>query len=152
MTRHNSSAQIENAIFQEILSVVNGTDFSTNCTKCIAAVEIMHLAALTQPVSTITNLLIRACNTFQYPIYASTCQSEYSGVGDTGPYWAQLFAKMSLATGDMQAFCHYNQKTCNAPPVIQINESQWFSPKPANKTTAPAPSGCTLEFRPCSTC
>ena len=81
------------------------------------------------------------CNAFQLTVDAATCESEYSGTGGTGPYLAQLFQKMTLATGDMQAFCYYELGYCDVPPVIEIDESQWFSPKPANRTTAPAPSG-----------
>jgi len=104
----------------------------------------MHMAAITQPVQTIVDLLIRACNQFKLSIFAATCEEEFSGIGGTGPYYAQLFAKMSQATGDMQAFCYYNYKVCSQPPVIMINESQWFSPKPSGGV-APQPSGETIK-------
>ena len=52
---------------------------------------------------------------------------------------------MSLATGDMQAFCYYEFELCDAPPVVRINEDEWFTPKPANKTAAPPASGNSLE-------
>lgn len=103
----------------------------------------MHLAAITQPVDVVVDLVIRACETFPDvydSIYAATCYEEYSGIGGTGPYLAQLFAKMSMATGDMQGYCYYNWDTCSLPPAIPINETQYFKPKPANKTTAPTPS------------
>ena len=103
----------------------------------------MHLAAITQPVSVVVNLMIRACETFPDvydSIYAATCYEEYSGIGGTGPYLAQLFAKMSMATGDMQGYCYYNWYTCSQPATIAINETAYFKPKPANMTTAPPPS------------
>jgi sphingomyelin phosphodiesterase len=145
LTLHSTS-QLEDAFFQEIVAIVNGTGFSDNCTKCIAATEVVHLAAITQSVDTVTDLLIRACQANAFPAYAaaafaSTCQSAYLGVGGLGAYYAQLFAKMSLATGDFQAFCFYNYKVCTRPPVIKINETQWFTPKPASKMSAPSPSG-----------
>ena len=118
-------------------------EFTDNCTVCIARTELFHLAAITQPVETVTNLLIRACNQFKFSIYAATCEAEYSGIGGLGPYYAQLFAKMSQATGDMQAYCYYNFKVCKAPPTIQINESQWFSPKSSSQVEPP-PSGKTI--------
>ena len=55
------SSQIEDAFFRDLVAVVNGSQYSSNCSKCITTTEIMHLAALTQPASTITNLLIRSC-------------------------------------------------------------------------------------------
>jgi sphingomyelin phosphodiesterase len=62
---------------------------------------------LTQPASMITDLLIRTCNHSDLTVAASTCDSEFSRFGGLGPYWAQLFQKVTLETGDMQAFCHY---------------------------------------------
>jgi hypothetical protein len=103
----------------------------------------VHLTALTQPVETVTNLLIHACEQFQFSISAATCYGEFSGIGGTGPYWAQLFAKMSQTTGDIQAWCHYNYEFCSAPPVIEINEKDWFSPKPSG-LNVPKPSGQTI--------
>ncbi|KAK5112363.1 hypothetical protein LTR62_004326 [Meristemomyces frigidus] len=50
---------------------------------------------------------------------------------------------MSAATGDMQAFCWY-VRLCKAPPVVAINENDWFPPKPADKTVAPQPCGKTV--------
>lgn len=51
---------IEDAFFSEIGGIMNGTTFTNNCTKCIAFTELMHLAAITQPVQTVTDLLIRS--------------------------------------------------------------------------------------------
>jgi hypothetical protein len=64
--------------------------------------------------------------------------------GNIGPYYAQLFSKMNAATQDMQAFCWFYD-ACPLPPVNPIEESQYFSPKPANATVAPPPSG-TIKF------
>ena len=101
----------------------------------------MHLAALTQPVSTVTNLLIQVCEATGFSIYASSCYEEFSGIGGLGPYWAQLFAKMSLATGDFQAFCAYQFDVCDPPANIEIDESLYFSPKPESANVRPEPSG-----------
>lgn len=138
-----SKEEVEDNIFNEIQGIVNGNGLTTDCAKCIAGTEVMHLAAIMQPVETIVNLLIRACETFPKvydSIYAETCYEEYSGIGGTGPYLAQLFAKMSIATGDMQGYCFYVWDTCSLPATIPIDESAYFKPKPANKTKAPSPS------------
>ncbi|KAF2236806.1 hypothetical protein EV356DRAFT_481645 [Viridothelium virens] len=103
----------------------------------------MHIAAITQPVSTVVDLLIRACNAFpafEETISAQTCYEEFGGIGNTGPYYAQLFSKMSAATGDLQAFCAYYD-ACDLPDTIAIDESQYFSPKPSSANVAPDPSG-----------
>ncbi len=88
--------------------------------------------------------LRRLGNAFKFKISAATCEQEFSGIGGIGNYWAQLFQKMSLSTGDMQAWCFYNWNSCDRPPVIQIDESKWFSPKPASAMVAPPPSGMSV--------
>ena len=103
----------------------------------------MHIAALTQPPETITNLLILICEAINLTLIASSCYEEFSGTGGLGPYLAQLYAKMSQSTGDMQAWCYYQFQTCTLPPLIQINESDWFSPKPEG-AVPPKPSGETI--------
>ena len=52
----------------------------------------------------------------------------------------QVYASMTSSTGDFAAWCHFSFSVCSQPPVIQINESQWFSPKPEG-LVAPPPSG-----------
>ncbi|MCJ1389734.1 hypothetical protein MMC18_002591 [Xylographa bjoerkii] len=137
-------SQIEDSVYNEIIAIIaNGSAFNTSCTQCIAATEIMHFAAITQPVSTVVNVLIRLCNTIKFSIYAATCEQEFSGIGDIGPYYAQLFAKMSFATQDMQAWCWY-QGVCDIPAVVEIDESQYFTPKPASANVVPTPSGETI--------
>ena len=75
---------IEDNLYDELVGIINGTAFNTTCAKCIAATEVMHVAAITQPVSTITSLLIRVCDAEQYEISASSCEQEYSGRGGCG--------------------------------------------------------------------
>lgn len=139
--------EIEDNLFTELVGIVAGNGLTDSCSICIAATELLHVAAITQPASTITNLAIRTCNEFTAAflsadnLFSATCENEYAGIGNTGPYFAQLFAKMSMATGDMQGYCFYSWGVCEQPPTILINESAYFKPKPTNKTTAPAASG-----------
>lgn len=138
---------IEDVFLNEFVGIANSTVFPDSCTKCVAEMELMHLAAITQPVSTVTNILIRACNAlpgYKSIVYADSCESEFSGTGGTGPYLAQLFSKMSIATGDMQALCHYQYGACDAPQTVLIDESEWFSPKPKQAEIAPQLSGETI--------
>lgn len=94
-----TASQIENSIYIEIVAILaDGSALNTSCSQCLAATEIIRFAAITQPVSTVTDVLIRFCKTIQYSIYATTCEEEFSGIGDIGPYYTQLFAKMSFAT------------------------------------------------------
>lgn len=142
----DSASQIEDAIFAEIVAAGSPgiVPESTNCSQCISMIEVFHLAALTQSPAAITSLLIRACNHFGWSVNAASCESEYSKTGGTGAYLAQVLRWMSLATQDMQAYCHYQLGLCDVPPVMELDEREWFSPKPSNVTAAP-PSGKTMQ-------
>jgi sphingomyelin phosphodiesterase len=100
--------------------MVTENTFPDACTKCIAWNEVMHIVALTQPPETITNILIRLCEPLNFPLIASSCYEQFSGAGGLGPYFAQLYAKMSQTTGDMQALCYYQFNVCTSPPFIKI--------------------------------
>ena len=134
--------ETEDYFYNQIIAIINST--SSNCTKCMSSTSIMHEAALSQPVSVITDLLIRLCNLTHFRVYAATCTSDFSGIGGIGPYWAQLYAKMDGSTGDYQAWCYYNYNTCSVPPTIEIDESLYFSPKPPQASIVPQPSGETI--------
>jgi len=118
------------------------------CNQCIASLEVFHIASLILSQDAITEVLIAGCNALNLTslVDHGTCESYFSGTGGLGPYFAQLLQKMSLATGDMQAFCYYEFELCDAPPVVRINENDWFTPKPANKTVAPSASGKIVEI------
>src|ERR1700761_7361892 len=90
-----STSQIIELYFTELEGIQTGKDFTSNCTKCVAATEIFHLASLTLSVDEVVGLLIRACHLFNLNVNAATCESEYSGTGNVGPYYVQLFQKMS---------------------------------------------------------
>lgn len=44
----------------------------------------------------------------------------------------------------MQSYCYYQWKVCPRPPVIGIDESLYFSPKPSNASKVLAPSNKTI--------
>ncbi|MCJ1308896.1 hypothetical protein MMC25_002551 [Agyrium rufum] len=141
ITPIKSSSVLQSMFYQELSAIINGSFYNTSCGKCIAGTEVMHLAALTQPVSTITNLLIQVCEATGFSIYADSCYEEFSGIGGLGPYWAQLYAKMSMETMDFQAWCAYQWEVCDPPPFIEIDESKYFDPKPESAKVVPVPSG-----------
>ena len=132
----------EDDFYKQLAYIVSNTsNYTTSCEKCTASTELLTQAALSLPVATVTDLIIRACNLTKPQIYAKTCADEFAGVGGEGAYYTQLFAKMSAATGDYVAYCHYNYEVCERPSVIQINESQYFSPKPPQASISPKSSG-----------
>lgn len=143
-----STAQMTQAVVQEVVAIANGKFESDSCSKCISSVEVLHIAALSLSQESMTSILIDVCNALDLAALGltnyGTCDQYFASTGGLGNYLAQLLQKMSLATGDMQAFCYYEFTVCDEPPIIEINESDWFPPKPANKTTAPPPSGSTV--------
>ncbi|EMC96490.1 hypothetical protein BAUCODRAFT_24254 [Baudoinia panamericana UAMH 10762] len=141
-----STQQITNSVLQELYAIGTGKLGNNICQICQSSLEVLHLASLVLSQDSITQILIDSCVAFNLTAYTDggSCQSYVSGTGGLGPYAAQLLQKMSLATGDMQAFCYYEFSLCPAPPVVAINESEWFTPKPASKMVAPPPSGRTV--------
>ena len=160
ITPINSTSMLESAFYAELFAIANGTSYSgNNCTQCIAGAQVVHLAAISLPVQNFVSLLVNICNAspaVQSVIYAVTCEAEFgstqntstpysSGGGGVGAYYAQLFAKMSLATEDMATYCYWNFDVCDQPQPVGIEESLFFDKKPSNASTAPPPSGTMLE-------
>lgn len=138
---------IEHTFFDELLAIVQSAAYPDACSKCVAVGQLMHFAAVSQPVDMVTRLLIRACNTLPFVkanLRASSCESQFGSPSEFGAYLAQLFAKMSLATGDFQALCSANYALCEEQPPIQIDEGLYFDPKPEDANTAPESSGQTI--------
>ena len=54
--------QTEDYYYNLITAIIaNGSNYTTKCDKCVASTNVMHEAAVSQPVSVITDLLIRLC-------------------------------------------------------------------------------------------
>ncbi|KIW96077.1 uncharacterized protein Z519_03143 [Cladophialophora bantiana CBS 173.52] len=138
---------VEESILNELLSILDTPYYPDTCSKCMAAGQVLHIAAISQPVATFINVLIRACNAvpeFKSKLRAASCESHFSGGSGYGPYMAQLFSKMSLATGDMQHWCSVNYEFCEVQPPVLIDENFYFDPKPESANMAPEPSGHTF--------
>lgn len=138
---------IEESILKELLSLVETPFYPDLCSKCIAAGQLLQITAISQPVSVFTNILIKACNAvpaFKDTIRSASCEARFSGVANYGPYMAQLFAKMSLTTGDMQHWCSVQFELCEERPPILIDEDFYFDPKPESANIEPEPSGQTI--------
>ncbi|OAP58414.1 hypothetical protein AYL99_07504 [Fonsecaea erecta] len=138
---------IQESILTELLSILHTPYYPDSCSKCIAAGQVLHIAAISQPVTVFTDVLIRACNAvpeFKSKLRAASCESHFKGGAGYGAYMAQLFSKMTLATGDMQHWCSVNYEFCDVEPPVLIDEDFYFSPKPESAYIAPAPSEQTF--------
>jgi sphingomyelin phosphodiesterase len=146
-----SPTLIEDAIFAEIIVTIASNGLFTDCSKYIAVHQILHIAAVSQPVDTITNILVRLCERFAeapgVSPYIDDCKRDFDEPGGLGPYYAMLFSKMSVATRDMPLFCAstaLDRNACELLDNMQIDEGMYFSPKPSRALVAPEPAGETL--------
>lgn len=157
LTLH-STTLLEQHFYREIAAINANTSIyaANNCTQCLATQEVVHFAALTLPVDNFVDLLINYCTLTGFSIGSATCHAEFASVprnasfyrsdaAGLGAYWAQLYAKMSQSTGDMQAWCNRQFKVCSAPTVIPIDEALYFTPKPESAKIAPEPSNHTID-------
>lgn len=138
---------IEDSFLEELLSIIGATAYPDPCSKCVAVGQLLHFAAIGQPVEMVTNILIRACNMLPFVkdnIRASSCESQFGSPSEFGAYLAQLFSKMSLRTGDFQVLCSANYHLCEHQPPIEIDEALYFDPKPEEADIAPEASGHTI--------
>ncbi|RVX69897.1 hypothetical protein B0A52_05732 [Exophiala mesophila] len=146
-----SQHSIQQSIVDELVAIIDTTAYPDNCSKCIAVGQILHTAAITQPVSVFSNVLVQACNTLPFvkaSIRADTCESQFTHTGGLGPYFAQLFSKMSLATGDYQALCAMGfngLNVCEDKGPVEIDENLYFDPKPDWAENPPPPSGKPID-------
>ncbi|KEF59628.1 uncharacterized protein A1O9_04474 [Exophiala aquamarina CBS 119918] len=139
---------IENAFLGELLSILETTAYPDVCSKCVAAGQLFHFVAISQPVEMVTSLLIRACNMFPFVqdnLRASSCETQFGSPSEFGAFLAQLFSKMSLRTGDFQMLCSANYGLCPEERPIEIDEARYFDPKPEGANIAPEPSGHTID-------
>jgi sphingomyelin phosphodiesterase len=139
-----TEAAISKSVVSELLAILETPFYADSCSKCIATTQILHVTAISQSASVFTSTLIAACESapvLRSQIRAASCQSQLS---QYGPYLAQLFAKMSLATGDMHHWCSVHYGFCEEALPILIDESLYFTPKPEAANVAPAPSAQTI--------
>jgi len=136
----NSSAILQAATAQ-IQQIVKGgaAGSSSNCSKCIAALEVGQLVAKTIP-SSVPAALVALCQSTGFASNA-TCTQNYAA-GSFGAIWTQILALADVGGLDGQYICNSLSSTfCPAPAVSPLNTTGLFpKPKPAN-ATAPKASG-----------
>jgi sphingomyelin phosphodiesterase len=139
---------IEDAIFAKIVATVENNGPLTECSKCIAIYPILHVAAISQPVDTITNILIRLCERFAespgISPYINDCEQDFFCPGGLGPHYAMLFSQMSIATGDMKFVCALTSpegKAYELSDDMLTDEGMYFNPKPRHALAGSGPAG-----------
>lgn len=81
ITPLTSQSQLQAAFIEEINAIyAKGSYYNSSCSQCMATTEILHLAAITLPVETFTNLVIDYClvSDGDVYIYALNCYAEFA--------------------------------------------------------------------------
>jgi len=132
--------QIATFAEQQIDGVIASKAFEGNCSKCIASLEIIKFLSLSYPAQ-VPTVLQNLCKKYGFA-NNETCDLRYSSTV-LGPYLAQIFARMSVSTDDMQLACAQQLGGfCPVPDPVPIDESKWFTkPKPPSADIAPVDSG-----------
>lgn len=139
----NLSAPATSALLQTaltaILGVVQDSSLPSNCSKCLAGLNIAKTLALIVPQS-VPNFLVNVCRQTKFASN-STCQENYEAT-TFGAAWTQILAFADVSGQDGQYICNSLSSTfCPAPTTNYLNVSALFpKPKPAN-AKAPPPSG-----------
>jgi sphingomyelin phosphodiesterase len=126
---------------EQIDGIIASTAFEGNCSKCIASLEVVKFLALSQPAQ-VPALLQNICKKYKFTDN-TTCELRYSS-SVLGIYLAQIAARLSVSTDDMQTVCALQFGFCPVPKAVAIDENKWFKPKPASANIAPVDSGKTI--------
>ncbi|KAI5358010.1 Putative calcineurin-like phosphoesterase domain, ApaH type, metallo-dependent phosphatase [Septoria linicola] len=135
----SEQAEVISDTLRQVKSIIASPSFSTNCSKCIAALEVAQKAAWLAP-KLIPNSLVSLCNETGFHS-ASACEEDFRA--DTfGAIWTQILAFANVTGADGPYICNSLSPTfCPVQPPIDLDIAQYFpKPKPAN-CTAPKASG-----------
>ena len=125
--------------YQQVLEIINGSNISGNCSKCIAALNIGKEVALVAPEA-LPPLFVSLCKATKFAS-SSSCQATYSAEA-LGSLWTQVLAYADVSGQDGLYICSFLSSTfCPAQRANDLDTTGLFpKPKPAN-ATAPKPSG-----------
>ena len=145
----NETSAVEDLFVDQIIATYTETSPLDDCSKCIAAHSSLHLLAKTQPVSVVTNALIRICQAIpSFRVaqrYATSCDADYGEPGGLGAWYALTLSQMNMATGDMWSFCFHMVDICEPRETIHINEAGYFPPKSVGAQNGAESSGETFQ-------
>ncbi|KAA8572254.1 hypothetical protein EYC84_002880 [Monilinia fructicola] len=138
---NTSSETLVQYALNEIKDIIyNDTNFSSNCSKCIAALNVGKIVAQYAP-SYVPGALVSLC---QATGFASntTCKNNYAP-GSWGAIWSQVLSLADVTGLDGQYICSsLSTSFCPTPSATALNTTGLFpKPKPANATVPRRASG-----------
>ncbi|CAK4034038.1 sphingomyelin phosphodiesterase asm-3 [Lecanosticta acicola] len=123
----------------QVRGVINSSYFTSNCSRCVAALQVAKHAAQLAP-SMVPAAMVQLCNETKLHS-SSTCEEDFQAT-TFGAIWTQILAFADLTGPDGQYICNSISSTfCPSPNATQLNTTSLFpKPKPKN-ATAPKASG-----------
>lgn len=124
----------------EILDILsaNQSGLSTNCSRCIAALNVAQVAAQFAP-NYLPDAMVALCQSTGFTSNSS-CEATYEA-GSYGASWTQILAQADVNGLDGQLICYKLGSFCSNPPTTPETYKAVFpKPKPAN-ATKPKASG-----------
>jgi hypothetical protein len=119
------------SVVDQVGEVIESTSFSSNCSKCLAALSVGKQAALLAP-ELAPETMVELCSKYKLHLNA-TCEEDFAA--DTFGYiWTQVLAFADVSGLDGQYICNSLSSTfCPYPVISPLNVTTLFSkPKPTN--------------------
>lgn len=126
-----------NGIVSQISEIIDGSNISGNCSKCIAALSIVRSAAILVP-DALPEAMVSLCKTYKFH-NNETCEEDFEA-STFGSIWVQVLRYADVGGWDGRQICNsLSTKFCPPPYTLPTNTTKLFpKPKPANATTPKA--------------
>jgi len=87
----------------QIGNIIASTDFPSNCSKCVAGLNVAKTAALLAP-ELVPAAMVSLCQQFQLHSNA-TCEEDFAA-NTFGAIWTQVLSLADLGSQDAQYICN----------------------------------------------
>ena len=127
---------VNNAVTQ-IREIISGSYIQSNCSKCIASLQVAKQAAQLAP-ALLPDVMVDLCKAYKFHT-DEVCEEDFRA-NTFGAIWVQILALGDMGGSDGQYVCSsLSTNFCKAPSPIALNIT-FPKPKPKN-ATRPKPSG-----------
>ena len=103
----NISSNSKEAVIKNVLSqlehVIQSSNFPTNCSKCVAGLNIAKTAALLAP-ELVPEAMVTLCK--KYKLHSNTTCEEDFEASTFGAIWTQVLSLADLSSEDSQYICN----------------------------------------------
>ncbi|ANB13291.1 hypothetical protein AWJ20_1575 [Sugiyamaella lignohabitans] len=131
---------------KQVENIIESTTFSSNCTKCLAGLEVGKFLALTYP-DIVPDILTELCTKEKYSTFdpCDVAFGKYSTTeGTSGSDITNVLQLIDAAGLDGEYICYYQLNgACPLPETPKFDLSSWWPEKPTN-LTLPTPSNETF--------